>query len=781
MKQSLTYFQSWSTIARATLQDAQERWMAFRKKYPFLIFLGIITSILSGIAFLSVMVFVMLINFGAYGKLPTSKDLTNLTNYQATEVFAEDGSVLGRYYFENRAHVRYDEISSDFVNALIATEDVRFFQHHGLDLRAWVRVLFKTVIMKNSASGGGSTLTQQLAKNLYPREDHGKFSLVINKIQEVIIASRLERVYNKEQILELYLNTVPFSENTFGIRVAAHRFFNTTPRRLDVAQSAVLVGMLKATSSYNPIRFPERSVERRNIVFEQMAKYGYLDRMAVDSLKASKIKLDYRPLSNNHGSATHFREHLRLELKELLADKKKENGMPYNIYTDGLKVYTTIDPVLQEYAEEAMQVHMKELQKSFEEHLGDEPAWENDTVLLIGKYNSDRYHMLREGGYSEWEIDSIFDTPIEMKVFDWEKGEKMMTLSPMDSIKYYLAFLNAGFLVAEPQTGKVKVWLGGIDHKYFQYDKVRSKRQVGSTFKPIVYANALRKGIPPCTYTGNYLRTYYQYEGWTPKNADNKYGGSYSMQGGLINSINTISVSMAMRGGPKSVAELAQQLGIDQDIPGVPAIALGAVEVSLFDMVQVYGTFVNRGVRPELTYITKVETPSGEVLLDLTEQLDTSKWEKVLESDHADMIRNMLATAVDRGTGVRLRYKYKFTNDIGGKTGTSQNHSDGWFMGFTPNLVAGSWVGAESPAVRFRSLRLGQGANTALPIFAEFLLRVKEDKNYEHYVNAEFPELNKEVAKALKCSDCVLPKKEESEEGVENTPTEEVVASVGEE
>jgi penicillin-binding protein 1A len=785
MKQSIqnNHPKRWLDVLRQWSSGFKENlswlWQTARFKYPWLFWsasMGLsvifLISFFGGILFLSIMM-------GAYGQLPDKEDLTVVTNYQASEVLADDGTLLGRYYIENRSNVKYQDISPDFIHALIATEDARFFQHDGVDFRSWFRVLVKNIVLKDRSAGGGSTLSQQLAKNLYPREDYGLGSLLINKLKEVVIASRLEHLYTKEEILELYLNTVPFSENTYGIKVAAHRFFHTTPDCLNPAQSAVLVGMLKATSLYNPMRFPERSVERRNLVLAQMQRYGYLSKKEAINLQKSPLALEYAPLDNNEGPATHFREHLRLELKKKLKDFRKENGMSYNLYTDGLKIYTTLDANMQAYGEKALKGRLKSLQQDFQAHLGEQTPWETDTILLLSKHASERYQMLREGGFSEPEIDTIFNQPIKMTVFDWEKGEKEVHMSPMDSIKYYLAFLNAGFVAMEPQSGKIKAWVGGIEHKYFQYDHVTSRRQVGSTFKPIVYANAIRKGIPPCTYTGNYLRTYWQYEGWRPKNADDKYGGSYSMEGGLIKSINTVTVRMAMRSGPKYVAELAEDLGVADTVPGVPAIALGAVETSLANMIKVYGTFVNRGRRPEPYYIEKVVTRDGEVLIDHSQSADTASWEQVLTPQQADMVREMLRSAVDRGTGIRLRYRYKFQNELGGKTGTSQNHSDGWFMGFTPTLVAGAWVGAESPAVRFRSLRLGQGANTALPIFAEFLQQLNKDSRYDHYTKSTFPKADQATRLALNCPNVVWPEEKAKQD---STSTQEpvIVAAVDE-
>ncbi len=732
-------------------QEALGLWQRFRTNHPWLYRSFIVSGILGMIGFMAVLVLVLSVQLGAFGKLPTSKDLGSISHFLASEVYASDSTLLGRYYFENRSDVRYDQINPSLVNALVATEDARFFEHNGIDFRSWGRVAFKTMIQRDHSSGGGSTLSQQLAKNLYPREDFGKASLVINKLREVLIAVRLEQLYSKEKILELYLNTVPFSENTYGVKVAAHRFFHTTPDQLLPEQSAVLVAMLKATTSFNPVAHPERSLQRRNWVLQQMAKREYIAQKLADSLLQEPICLEYTPLNTNGGPATHFREHLRLELKEILKDLRKPNGMSYNLYTDGLKIYTSIDPVMQRYAEEAMNEHIRELQKEFTRHLKGGDPWETQQTLDVAIYNSERYRRYQEQGLCEEQIDSLLRIPVEMNVFSWDKKSETKMMSPMDSIKYYLGLLNAGFLAADPETGAVKAWVGGIDHRYFQYDHVRSRRSVGSTFKPIVYAKAIQAGIAPCSYTANVLRTYSQYENWQPKNSDEKYGGYYSMEGGLINSVNTVTVSLAMRARPKAVAELAMKLGISGQVQGVPSIALGAIDASLLDMVKVYSVFANRGVRPEFNYIQRIETQEGEVLADFENAVDPCEWEQVLTQNEADMITQMLKAAIDRGTGRRLRYRYVLKNDLAGKTGTSQNHSDGWFIGYNPELVAGVWVGAESPGVRFRTIELGQGANMALPIYALFLKKLNNNKDFNAITQAKFPKPSQEVLDALKC------------------------------
>ncbi len=741
--------------------NRRRRWIAVRynllHRFPFLTWPARLLGALLIVSLLAALILVASLEVGVFGKLPDRTALAGITNYLASEVLADDGTVLGRFYLENRSNVTYDDISPAFIHALIATEDARFFVHDGVDLRSWLRVLFKTLLLNDTASGGGSTLSQQLTKNIYPREHYPFASLLINKLREVLIARRLELLYSKEEILELYLNTVSFSENTFGIKVAAQRFFNTTPDRLDAAQSAVLVAMLKAPSFYDPVRHPERSLARRNLVLRQMVHYGYLAPAAADSMMAEPLCLEYFPLDHDYGPATYFREHLRLEVKELLRERRKANGTAYNLYTDGLRIYTTINPFLQYYAEEAVRKHMAELQQSFDEHLEGDTPWELDTVLYLAKHHSVRYRNLRLRGLPAAVIDSIFQTPVRMKIFSWEQGEQRVEMSPIDSLRYYLGLLNAGLLAMEPATGEVKAWVGGIDYQYFKYDHVKSRRQVGSTFKPLVYATALSQGTPPCAYTLNALRTYANYGFWTPRNATNRYGGFFSMEGGLINSINTVTVNLAMRAKPRNVAALANRMGIAREVPRRPAIALGAVDASLLDMVTVYGTFANRGRRPQLHYIRRIETPDGRVLLDSKDDRDTCDWDQPLQADHADMINQMLRAAVDRGTGRRLRWRFELTNDLAGKTGTSQNHSDGWFMGYTPALVTGIWVGADSPGVRFRNLRLGQGANTALPIYGHFVQALNQDPYHRHYVNTPFPEPADSVKAMLNCANIVYP------------------------
>ncbi len=729
------------------LQKWKDKLSFFNKTYPKSAWILKICVGLGVGAIVFVFGLWLLVFLGAFGKLPSALELKNIHNHTASEIYSVDGKLLGKYYIENRINVTYEEISPDIINALIATEDARFFEHSGIDLRSWVRVFVKTILMRKQSAGGGSTLSQQLAKNLYPREKYMMLTVPIIKIKEMIIAKRLERIYSKDELINLYLNTVPFGSNMFGVQVAAGQLFNATAKDITIQNAAVLVGMLKANTSYNPVRNPERSLARRNTVLSQMQKYNYISKEDFDSLKTLPLEVDYRRESNNEGLATYLREQLRIELDDLIQNYQKPDGSPYNIYTDGLKIYTTIHSKMQDFAEQAVAEHMKQLQKKFDKHWKGRKPWGKDEIISKEMKASVRYKSLKAKGFTDQEIDTIFNTPINMTVFTWN-GDEVKKMSPLDSIKYYYALLNAGFLAMEPQTGAIRAWVGGIDHQYFKYDHVRSARQVGSVFKPIVYANALRNGIEPCEYIPNEQVIYAQYEDWSPRNADGVYGGVYSMEGGLTGSVNTISVGLIMKMGIDSVVDLAHQMGFSNDIPNGPAIALGAVEGSLYDMVQVYGTFANRGVKPNPYYLTRIETSKGDTIVEFEHP---KPFERVLPKEESDIMIEMMQSVVDSGTAKRLRYKYGLYNDIAGKTGTTQSHADGWFVGFTPKLVAGAWVGGESPRVRFRSLSLGQGANTSLPIWGLFMQKVYKDPEFKQWRNATFQDPSTEIFERMDC------------------------------
>ncbi|MEL6864253.1 MAG: transglycosylase domain-containing protein [Bacteroidota bacterium] len=733
---------------RAKFDHVLQRWLTFRDQKPIAAWSLLLGGGLAASALLLVIGLVLLVRLGAFGALPSKTDLAAIQNNTASEVYSADGVLLGKYYIENRTLVDYEDISPDLLNALVATEDARFFNHGGIDMRAWVRVLLKTILLGDDSGGGGSTLSQQLAKNLYARQRYYLFTIPINKLKEMFVARRLEKVYSKDELLSLYLNTVPFGGNIFGVQVAAKQFFNTSAKDIKTEEAAVLIGMLKANTYYNPVRNPQSAQKRRNTVLNQMKKYDYLSTNECDSLKALPLVVHYQRESTNEGQATYFREFLRQELAEKVKSYQKPNGQAYNLYTDGLKIYTTINAEMQHYAEMAVQEQLTLLQKDFDKHWKGRQPWGSPEVLKREVRKSQRYKSLDAQGLSEAEILAIFEEPVSMTIFTW-KGDQQKEMSPLDSIKYYYCLLNAGFLAMNPTNGHIKAWVGGIDHQYFKYDHVRSKRQVGSTFKPIVYASAIQNGFRPCDYYFNRLVTYTDYEDWQPHNADGQYGGVYSMQGALSKSVNSVAVDLIIRNGVASVRTLAQEMGMTSKIPEVPAIALGAVDASLYEMITIYGTLANRGLKHQPQYVLRIEAPDGTVLVDYEEA--PSLGTRVLDQADADIMTEMMQAVVDSGTARRLRYQYGLYGDIAGKTGTTQSHADGWFIGFTPKLVAGAWVGGEYPSVRFRSLRLGQGGNTALPIWGRFMRKVHGDKQFKGYKNAQFQPPSLAVSEALDC------------------------------
>lgn len=687
---------------------------------------------------------------GLSGSLPDQASLKRIRNPIASEVYSADSVLLGRFYIQERASVPFKKISSNAVNALIATEDHRFYDHSGIDYYSLARVFVKSILLQKESSGGGSTLTQQLVKNLYPRKHYAFFSLPVNKIREVIIAQRLENLYNKEEILELYLNTVSFGDNTYGIEAASQRFFSLPADKLSVDQAATLIGMLKATYYYNPRIFPERSQKRRNVVIGQMNKYQFITDDESDSLKTMPIELKYNNLSYHEGLAPYFRAYIKNELLAWCNKNINEDDQPYNLYTDGLKIYTTIDSRLQKFAEAAVKKHMPVLQGEFNRHWGRTDPWKNDPrILQQAIKRSDRYKSMKAAGLNEEEILREMNSPIPMTVFTWD-GQKEKNLSPIDSIKHYLKFLNAGFLAMSPGDGSIKAWVGGIDHQYFQYDHVKesTKRQVGSTFKPIVYAAALEEGISPCEYISAERTQFTNLKDWTPSNGEENYGLKYSMEGALTYSVNTASVRLLEKGGIDNTIKLARQMGITSDIPAVPSIALGTPSISMMEMAIAYSTFANKGKRVEPYYITSITNRNGKVLERFS---STNIDEQALSAENAALMVEMLKSVVNEGTAVSLRSRYGFKGDLAGKTGTTQSNADGWFMAITPRLVVGTWVGADDPGIRFRTTTLGQGAHTALPIFAEFYKQVSSDPKRRGYVSARFSPLATSSRRQLSC------------------------------
>jgi penicillin-binding protein 1A len=688
----------------------------------------------TGIAAFIFILFVF-VYIGIFGRIPSNVELKNIQNYLASEIYSSDNVLLGKYYIQNRTNVNYEDIPQYLIDALISTEDARFYKHNGIDKRSILRVLLKTILLQKESSGGGSTITQQLAKNLYSRKRYSILTTPVNKFREMIIAVRLEKAYEKKDILELYLNTVSFGENTYGIETASNRFFNEHPSNLRIEEAALLIGMLKGTHIYNPKNQTEKALHRRNIVINQMVKYDYLETDRADSLKKLPLRLSYRKITHNEGPAPYFREFLRLQLLDFFKNHPKEDGTMYNIYTDGLKIYTTINSDLQAYAEEAVKNHLSKVQGEFDQHWKHREPWgKNDAILMNQIKKSARYNSLISKGLSHDEIMEVFNTPVSMQIFSWNGiSEKKMT--PLDSVKHYFKFLHAGFMAMEAKTGYIRAWVGGINHRYFQYDHVNSRRQAGSTFKPFVYVAALENGNKPCDYIPNDSVVYEDYNNWTPRNADRSYGGYYSINGGLTYSVNTVSVNLLMKTGIKEVIHLAHEMGITGNLPEVPSLALGTSEMSLFDLIKAYNVFINKGRLVEPMFLRRIEDKNGNILFEVKSQVSDKQ---IISQQNAEIMIQMLRNVVDNGTASTLRTVYGFNNDIAGKTGTTQMQTDGWFVGFTPDLIAGAWVGGDNPVIRFRSLVYGQGSHTALPIWAGFMRKIYADPLYKFSKNAVF-------------------------------------------
>lgn len=750
-------FKQWSSLLWERLLAYSQKaytyikagWYSLPLKWRIAIPLGVFI----GIPTLTYLILSACIALGIFGKLPGNEALKNIKMPLAAEIYTSDSVLIGKYYIENRKEITYGELSPLLVNALIATEDARFYEHSGVDTRSMFRVLFKTILLQDRSSGGGSTISQQLAKNLFKRKRYWVLGTIINKMREARIARRLEKIYSKEEIITLYLNTIPFGEGTYGIGSAAYRFFNTTPYDLKPEESATLVGLLKATSYYNPRVHPERAHARRNVVLEQMQKHQVITLAEKDSLQALPLNLKYRQLTVSDGVAPYFRSFLMQELKEWLRAFPKEDGSYYNLFTDGLKIYTTIDSRLQQHAEKALEQHMKTVQKNFFDHWAEKgrPWGEDSTVVERALKRSDRYRQLSASGRSKEEIAEILAKPISMRVFSWD-GPIDTMMSPLDSIVYSLYFLNAGFLAMDQYTGNILAWVGGIDHKYFKYDHVKAPRQVGSVFKPIVYATALEAGVDPCAYVSNEQIVYEAYEGWTPGNSNEEYDGLYSMEGGLMKSVNTVAVKTIMNEnvGPRKVVSLARKMGVSGDLPSKPSLALGSADLSLFELIKIYATFANGGYACEPRYLERIEDNEGKVLLKAP-KVNVRSNAPIISKNVSRIINRMLQQVVNAGTASRIRSTYALTGAIAGKTGTSQSQADGWFMGYTPTLVGGTWVGAAEPTIRFRSMSLGQGSSTALPIFALFMRNVYNDYSLQKYHKGSIPGPDSLISLTLDC------------------------------
>ena len=721
--------------------------MATKKKTNFKKYiLWFWATILGGLLIVILLFFTA--SIGGFGALPTFEELENPQTNLATEVISADGVTIGKYATENRTPIKYKELPENLVQALVATEDERFYEHSGIDFKGFARA-----VIKLGRDGGASTITQQLAKNLFTkRASRNIFKRIGQKMKEWVVSVKLERQYTKQEIIAMYLNTQDFIFNAVGIRSAARIYFGKEAKDLDVQESAILVAMLKNPRQYNPNReiSKDKSRRRRNVVFSQMAKNGFLTQSEKDSLQLLPLKINYTPESHDEGYATYFRTHLQKIMRNWVEKNPKPNGEEYDIFKDGLKIYVTIDSRMQQYAEEAVKEHMANLQTYFfreQKRNRTAPFYDIERdqirgILTRAKKNSERYKRLKIAGVSSKRIDSIFNAKTKMNVFSW-RGNIDTIMSPMDSIKYYKHFLRSGLVSIEPQTGHIKAWVGGIDNKHFKYDAVaQQKRQVGSTFKPFVYATAidqLRKS--PCDMLPNTPYTipkgkYGIPEEWTPRNSQEKYGGMMTLKDALATSTNVVTANLIDQVAPENVVRLAKSAGIETEIQANPSIALGAVDLSLLEMTSAYSTFANKGLRVKPMIITRIEDKNGTVLKDFI-----PKTKEVISEESAYVILKLLEGVADSGSGIRLRssftssgkastgFPYKFTNAIAGKTGTTQNQSDGWFMGIVPNLVTGVWTGGEDRATHFAGITYGQGANMSLPSWAIFMRKCYEDKS----------------------------------------------------
>ena len=691
------------------------------------------------IVFGSLVLFIILFFFcvavGLFGKMPGFDELENPRTNLATEIYSADGKLLGSYYVENRSNVRYSELSHYMPEALISIEDERFTEHSGIDEKALMRVAYG--VLTGNKKGGGSTITQQLAKNLFPRgENLSTPKLVLRKFKEWITATKLEHNYSKEEIVAMYLNTVAFGHNAYGIRSAASTFFDKKPIDMTVEECALMAGVVNAPTRYSPIRNPERSLERRNLVLKKMVENGYLTEAEYDSV--SQIPLDmshFNIKDHNTGQATYFREFLRGYLNDWAKNTTRADGEPYNIYRDGLRIYTTIDSRMQRYAEEAVRDFMsKELQPMFYSHwkgyknapFSNVSAEEIDHILETSMKRTERYRSLKNAGMCMDSIKAEFNRPVPMTVFSWD-GPIDTIMTPMDSIRYYKWFLQASLVSIESHTGHVKAYVGGLDYRFFKYDHVtQARRQVGSTFKPFVYSLAMQEGeFTPCTRIPNIPYNIELPDGrfWSPGNSGGG-GGEITLKNALAQSNNWISAYLMNQFGPEAVIGMARRLGVESPIDPVPSICLGVCDLKLIEMVGAMSTFANQGVYIKPMFVTRIEDKNGNVIQRFTPE-ETEAMSEVTAYKMVELMKGV----VQSGTGVRLRSLYGFKNPIAGKTGTTQKNSDGYFMGITPDLTTGVWVGAEDRSVHFRSTRLGQGSHTALPIWAKYMRKVYDDKN----------------------------------------------------
>ena len=757
------------------------------KKYRFQVF---IFWLLFTSGVISIYGVFYLASIGYFGEMPDFRQLENPKTNFASEIISSDNKVLGKYYFnDNRTPIEYEDINPETINALIAIEDERFYSHPGIDLKATLRA----IVFLNQR-GGASTITQQLARQLFVGvRSRNIFQAITQKIKEWVIAVRLEKQYTKEEILTMYLNIYDFGYYGDGIKSASNIYFSKEPIDLKVEESAMLIGMLQNSSLYDPIRRPEITKNRRNLVLMQMSKNNYITKKEEDSLRTLPLTLDYTPQSHRQGLATYFRSYLRGFMKDWTSKNFKNDSTKYNLYVDGLKIYTTINSKMQKYAEESVEEHMINLQKEFfiqNDTLSTAPFLdleedEEETIMKRAMRRSERWRKSKLSGMTNEEIEESFNKAVDMTVFSWN-GDIDTIMSPIDSIRYYKHFLRAGMMSMNPKNGHVMAWVGGINYRHFQYDHVMlSKRQIGSTFKPFLYATAIDQlKLSPCDMLPDLIHCIepYKYgnpEPWCPTNSSDKYGGMRTLSNALANSKNTISAQLIDKVGPRPVADLARNLGVSSNIPNVPAIALGTPDLSVYEMVGAYGAFANKGIYVEPVMVTKIEDKNGTIIYQ-----SKPNTKDVISEESSYVTLKLLEGVTKFGSGARLRhniaedernyvynnvvtgYPYEFKNDIAGKTGTTQNQSDGWFIGMVPNLVTGVWVGGEDRSIHFKEIAYGQGATMSLPIWGLFMNKCYADEEL-NVSKDPFPEpevLNIE----LDCSKVITPEIENEENDVKD-------------
>lgn len=690
---------------------------------------------------------------GFIGDVPDAQELSQHETLEAARIYSVDGVLLGTYHIENRTSVSLDSVPEFLIQALLATEDHRFYEHSGIDIMSLFRVIGKTFLLMDESAGGGSTVTQQLAKSWYPRTRSGLWGLVMTKFSEMSTAREIEKHFTKDEILEMYLNSVSFGEEIYGVQAASLRYFSKPCTQLAPEEASLLVGMLKAPGRYHPVRHPDQAKARRNTVLAQMAGYEIIEKESVDSLCRLPILLNYNKKTHHDGLAPHFREHLRKELTTWCKQYEQAYDKKIDLYRSGLRITTSIHSRMQSYAENALKSHMKVVQEKFDLH------WKGYNKFKASKgyveeliSRTRQVELFRRDSLSEDSIRILLQAIPATAGFSWSNSEEAISL--LDSIILDAFTLQAGMMAMDPTNGHIRAWVGGIDHRYSAFDQVLAARQTGSVFKPLLYVSALEAGEDPCMYISNERETYEDFQDWNPRNSDNFYGGQYSMEGALTHSVNVVSARLIMKIGLEPVLATARKLGIRRDLPSYPAIALGAADISLKEMVSAYATLANRGKYIEPRFILRIEDREGNILADYS---SPDPGTRVIHEESATMLTNMLEGVVNKGTGRALRSRHKLKMDLAGKTGTTQNQRDGWFIAYNPTLVVGARVGGQDPRIHWRSLSLGQGAATALPMVGYFLQATTDDTDFAYMEGIHFPALSNEAKDRLDCADFTFP------------------------